>query len=239
MPPAWAIIAIARGGEKKAHAVLPRVLCAALALSSVLVAWPAFADSDEIYSDLDTLMPLIQPCSAVISLSLEHRSNRLWEPMVAMGHVVAVRGGRSLFDYSQSPVSPVSQRPEKQWTEPLVRMENHPYEMRPDWDFRRFRYFLFSTQHPTIGAAVTLAIRNDAVLIGSKGDLYLFESRLPVAPVDANDAPLPMPDPPTLRQMLANASREIDQIEHAGSAAADSLPDGRETGPQRSQGDSP
>jgi hypothetical protein len=237
LPPAWAILVVAIGSNTRVIATLPRALCAVLPAASLLVAWPSFADSDQIYSDLEALIPLIRPGSAVIALSLEHRSNRLWEPMVAMGHVVAVRGGRSFFDYTQSPVSPVSQRPDKQWAEALARMENHPFEMRPDWDLTRFRYFLLLSTKPTIGAAVTLAIRNDAILIGSKGDLYLFESRLPVVPIDASDAPLPMPDPPTLRQMLANASNELAQIANPTTAVVDSPPDARDAGFQGPHGD--
>ena len=59
---------------------------------------------------------------------------------------------------------------------------------------------------------MTLALREDAVLIATKGELYLFESRLPVARIDADDAPLPTPRPPSLRDKLDSVSHEIDQI---------------------------
>ncbi|MFI5377332.1 MAG: hypothetical protein ACHQ8D_22050 [Candidatus Rokuibacteriota bacterium] len=225
LPPAWAILAVA-GASRTARvaAFLPRALCATLPLASLLIAWPTFVDSNQVYSDLEVLMPKIEPGSAVMALNLgPDQPNRLWSPMVAAGHVVAVKGGRSLFDYTQSPVSPVSQRPEKIWVEPLARLELHPLRMRPGWDLTRFRYFLLATPRPTRAAAVTLALRDEATLIGSQGDWYLFESRLPLVPIDADDAPLPTPRPPTLRakanEILHEARELVD--EPAGSAAGE------------------
>ena len=218
LPPAWAVFAITAATHTRTIGRFPRALCAVLPVASLLVGWPTFADSDHIYSELDVLLPRMKPGSAVMALNLDQPSNRLWGPMVMMGHVVAVLGGRSLFDYTQSPVSPVSQYPNKEWVEPITRMETHPYEMRPAWDFTRFRYLLLSTPKQTIGAALTLALRNDAVLIGVEGDLYLFESRLPLVPIDADDAPLPTPHPSTLLRKLDIASRELEEIEHAASA---------------------
>jgi hypothetical protein len=219
LPPAWAVIAVAAAANTRKIGTFPRALCAALPVASLLVAWPTFVDSNRMYSDLDSLMPSMKPGTAVMALNLNQPSNRLWGPMVMMGHVVAVHGGRSLFDYTQSPVSPVSQFPSKEWAEPIARMEVHPYDFRPDWDFTRFRYLLLSSPKATIGAAVTLALRDDAVLIGQKGDIYLYESRLPLVPIDADDEPLPTPHPATLRKMLKNVARELEEVERAGPPA--------------------
>jgi hypothetical protein len=183
-----------------------------------LISWPTFVDSDRIYSDLATLVPFVEPGSAVMALNLgPNPPHRLWSPVVAMGHVVAVRGGRAMFDYSQSPVSPVAQRPEKQWAEPVDRLEGHPYDMRPAWDFTRFRYVLMATPKPTLAAAAEMAITDEARLVASKGDWYLFESRLPLVPIDADDAPLPTPRPATLRKKLRDVARDLEQqIEREG-----------------------
>jgi hypothetical protein len=226
LPPAWAVIAVCGAAGTSAFArPLARALCAALPIASVLVAWPTFVDSDRIYSDLDTLMPSIEKGSSVVSLDIgPNHPHRLWGPMVTMGRVVAVKGGRSLFDYTQSPVSPVAQRPEKQWAEPMDRMDKNVFGFRPAWDFTRFRYLILATPMPTRAAAVTLAVRNEAVLIGAKGDLYLFESRLPLVPIDADDAPLPIPHPASLRKRLEEVSHELEQIDQAGSVAETAPP---------------
>jgi hypothetical protein len=224
LPPAWGVLAITAATRTRTVGTFPRALCAVLPVASLLVSWPTFVDSNQQYSQLEALLPRIERGSAVMALNLESPANRLWGPMVMMGHVVAVRGGRSLFDYTQSPTSPVSQYPSKQWPEPISRMEMHPYDMRPDWDFTRFRYLLLSTPKQTIGAALTLALRDDAVLIGAVGDLYLFESRLPLVPIDTDNMPLPTPHPPSLRKKLENVARELDQIEHAGLVAPDPAP---------------
>jgi len=225
LPPAWAVLAVCSAAGTSAVArPVARALCAAVPVASILIAWPSFVDSNHEYSDLDVLMPAIRPGQAIIALDLgPSPPYRLWGPMVASGHVVATKGGRSLFDYSQSPVSPVSQKPEKEWAEPLNRMQKHPYALRPGWDFTRFRYLLANTPSSTLAAGVALALRDDAVLIASKGDWYLFESRLPLVAIDADDAPLPTPHPPTLKKRLEIVVQEIEQIQNNG-ALADAPP---------------
>jgi hypothetical protein len=218
LPPAWAILAIAvASGTSKTARVVPRALCATLPVASLLVGWPTFVDSNRIYSDLEELIPRIQPGSPVMALNIgPSPRHRLWSPSVAVGHVIAVLGGRSLYDYTMSPVSPVSQRPEKQWYESAARMSGESYQLRPAWDFTRYRYLLLITPLPGRAAAATLAIRDAAVLIGHQGDWYLFESRLPRVAIDAEDAELPLPHPASLRKRLRLVSNELDQIANAG-----------------------
>jgi hypothetical protein len=226
LPPAWSILA-AGGAARTAKVarVLPRALCATVPVASLLIAWPTFVDSDHVYSDLDALLPRIETGSTIMALNVgPDPPNRLWSPMVAMGHVVAVKGGRSLFDYTQSPVSPVSQRFDKIWAEPLARLELHPFRLRPGWDLTRFRYLLISTQKPTRAAALTLAMRDDATLIASSGDWYLFESRLPLVPFDTPDTPVPVPRPPTLRMManeILRGAKEQLEAETTGAPESD------------------
>jgi hypothetical protein len=183
------------------------------------------------YTNLDALLPHIARGSAVASINLGEKADyapyRLWNPMVAMGHIVAVNGGRAFFDYTTSPTSPVSQRPDKQWTEPITRMQNRPYEFRPAWDFQRFRYVLVETPTKTLAAATVLAFRDDAVLIATAGDWYLFESRLKVVPIDAPGEPLPSPRPATIRKRLQAVAYELEQIETAGAEMSLSPPPGQ------------
>jgi hypothetical protein len=217
LPPAWGLIAVCAAARTRAAArPLTRALCAVPPIATLLIAWPSFADSDRIYSALDEVIAHIEPGSAIMALNLgPDPPHRLWNPSVAEGHVVALRGGRSLFDYSQSNVSPVAQRPEKQWAEPVDRIELRPFHMRPAWDFTRFRYVLIATPRPMLATAVVLAFKDEATLIASKGDWYLFESQLPVVPIDADDAPLPSPHPSTLAKRLRDVARELGDAERA------------------------
>ncbi|MGH7272784.1 MAG: hypothetical protein ACREJ3_20330 [Polyangiaceae bacterium] len=222
LPPAWCILAVsfaARPGRAP-EASLPRmapVLCAMLPIASMLIAWPTFADSNRIYSDLETLIPRIEIGSSVLALNLGPQGSfRLWNPVCAMGHVVAERGGRSLFDYTQSPVSPVAQRPDKQWTESVGRMELQPYQMRPDWDMTRYRYLLIVTPDPGLAKATEMVLKKQARFIDTKGDWTLFESRLPVVAIDADDAPLPKPHPSSILKLLRVLVKQLTGSEGLG-----------------------
>jgi hypothetical protein len=232
MPPAWAILAICCGARPgRPDASIPRlvpVLCAVLPVASLLIGWPSFADSHRMYSDLETLIDLMDPGCAIAAVNLGHDpANRLWNPVDAMGHVVAERGGRSLFDYTQSPVSPVAQRPDKQWADVVDRTQHRPFALRPAWDLTRFRYLLIDTPDRALAAAVTIALRHDARFVAAKGDWYLYESRLPLVPIDADDAPLPASRPPTLRAMLKSTVEEMRAAE-SGAGPVPEIPLGHD-----------
>jgi hypothetical protein len=61
-----------------------------------------------------------------------------------------------------------------------------------------------------MGAVLTLALRDEVTFVAEKGSWYLFESRLPRVPFDADDAHLPEPHPPTLRRKLKELASEIE-----------------------------
>jgi hypothetical protein len=218
LQPAWAIVAVAASAGVSATRAVARVVCAVTPLAPLLVTWPAFADSHRVYSDLDAIVDRIAIGSTVICMNLgPDPSYRLWNPAVAQGHVVAMRGGRSLFDYSQSPTSPVTQRPERQWPETLARLEAQPYNLIPDWDFRHFRYLLISTTQLGLGRAVAMAIENDARLIAQKGTWFLFESTLPVTPTDGPDWPLVKYEGPPLLKKLDDVAKAL---QHRGTPSS-------------------
>jgi hypothetical protein len=214
LPPAWALFVICAGIGTGARLRLPaKLLCGVAPIASVLISWPAFADSHRVYSDLEPLLDRIAIGSSLMTLNLDRQEdpNRLWSPTDAMGHIVAVRGGRALFDYTLSPISPVTQRANKQWTDPIDRIDENPLGFRPDWDFTRFRYVLFNTKRSALGAAVQMALKDEASLIEQSGDWYLFESRLPRVAFDADDAVPPEPRPPTLRRKLMDLAVKLDE----------------------------
>jgi hypothetical protein len=211
LPPAWALFAVsAAAGTRATSKLLPGLLCAVLPLASLLIAWPSFVDSNRVYTDLQTVMAHMAPGSAVLAANYSpDQGNRLWNPGVASGYVVAEHGGRAMFDYTQSPISILAQRPEKVWVDPFLRMDGHVLDMRPKWDFTRFRYFLFNTKSPGLATAITEAVKNEARRVTSQGDWYLFESTLAVVSIDADDAPVPEPEPPMLRSLFEEAVKQL------------------------------
>lgn len=212
LPPAWSILAVTSASRTAAVArLLPRLLCATAPVASLLTSWPVLLDAHHVYSDLDALLPYVEVGSSIATLDMgPDPPNRLWSPMVAAGHVVAVRGGRSIFDYTQSPVSPVTQRSSKIWIEPVLRVEAHTYDFIPQWDFTRFRYVFVNTPKVNRAVAITYCMRDSARLIASQGDWYLFESTLQVVPIDAHDAAPPSPRPPTIQEALKIAAEELN-----------------------------
>lgn len=218
LPPAWAIFAVAAAaGTTSTLRAVPRLICAALPVASMLVAWPTFVDSHQVYSQLNQVMKHMDRGSAVACVDLgPDPPNRLWSPVSAMGYIVAEHGGRSLYDYTQSPISIVSQRPEKQWSNVVERSLGELYMIRPQWDLTRFRYLLVWTSQPTVGIAASLALRDDARFVASSGDWYLFESTHTLVPIDSDDVPLPHPAPPSLRKRIETVSKEMEAAEKDG-----------------------
>jgi hypothetical protein len=212
LPTAWFLFVICAGIGSGPLRLATRLLACVPPLASLLISWPVFADSHRVYTDLEPLLDRIEIGSPVLTLNLgPHRSFRLWSPVDAAGHVVAVRGGRSLFDYTLSPISPVTQRPAKQWIDAMDRLDGNPYGLRPDWDLTRFRYLLLNTSLPQLAAVVTMALKDEARLKADNGSWYLFETRLPVIAFDADDAPLPEPHPVTLRHKLRQLARDLGE----------------------------
>ncbi len=220
LPPAWCIFVICAGiGTRATMSRAVPLLCAVVPIAAILVSWPAFADSNRVYSDLEPLLDQIEIGSAVLTLNLGPQAPfRLWSPVDAAGHVVATRGGRALFDYTLSPISPVTQRGDRQWVNPIDRLDGDPFGLRPDWDLRRFRYVLMNTSTPGLGTVVTMALKQEASLKAQSGGWYLLESRLPRVPFDADDAELPEPHPATLRH------RELAEGRARGSRLGGDLP---------------
>jgi hypothetical protein len=212
LPTGWAIFAVCAGMGTAATARLPvRFLCCVLPIASVLISWPVFADSDRVYKELEPIINQVEIGSPIVAFNLGPQDpHRLWSPLVGAGHIVAVRGGRSLFDYTISPISPVTQRPEKQWIDAVDRLETDPMTLRPDWDLKRFRYLLINTRKPGLGTVIGMALRDEVTLKAESGAWYLYESRLPLVPFDSDDAPLPEPHPATLRRKLRELAVQLD-----------------------------
>jgi hypothetical protein len=212
LPPAWAIVAVSAGAHVgTSMRRVTRMLCGALPVASLLIAWPSFADSNRIYTELEPLLQQVEIGSTVAVLVLGPVRHRLWSVADVAGHIVAVRGGKSVFDFTQSPTSPAIQRPSKRWVSVYRRMDGYPLNFRPGWDLTLFRYVFVMSPDPAMPVLVARAFGDQAKFIAQSGDWYLFESQMQLVPIDADDTPLPHPAPPTLRHEFRRIAGEVER----------------------------
>jgi hypothetical protein len=206
--PAFAILAIVatpRDFSVRAARVV-RWLPPTIAFATLLIAWPAFVDADRIYRDLDRLLPLVARGSAVAVLTLSDDAERDFNLGTSGGRVLATRGGRLHYDFTDTAHAPVVVPSDRRWNEPLLRISNDPLAFRPAHDLTRFRYVLVRSADDKLAALTTLALEPEARLVATSGAYYLFESTLDVVSPIAPDVPLPTPRPATLRKRMKDAA---------------------------------
>jgi hypothetical protein len=213
LPPAFSVFAIAMAPRGPARA-LPRIvklLAIALPVGSLLLMWPEFADSDRTFKELDALLPLIAEGSAVAHAELGSDDDRVYSAGGGGARALATRGGRLLFSFNDSPISPVQMTERYQWNESLTRVAFDAFAFRPAFDFDRYKYMLAHNPGGSLVLVVERAMLPDAKLIGRSGEWMLFESTHQVMPLLSPDAPLPQPHPATLRKRMAIAYRQLVQ----------------------------
>jgi hypothetical protein len=185
--------------------LVSRVLAGSVVAALLLTILPRFADAAGSFAALDRLIPEIAPGSAVAQLDLTPRPPSQVAPVAgAAGRVLAERGGRLLFSFTNIAASPVVTPSRTQWNEPQQRMVNDPWAFRPSLDFHRFRYALVRLAAPDAGLvrAVVRTMAPEGRLVDASGPWLLFESTLSLEPLTAPDAPLPVPAPSSLRDRL-------------------------------------
>jgi len=186
---------------------------AAISLAALCIALPAFGDADRRFRDLDALLPLIERNSAVAQLDLTPVPRGRVAPIVgAAGRVLAERGGRLLFSFTDAPTSPVVGAAAHQWNEPVLRLTNDPFAFLLSHDLRWFRYVLVHVdpEWSRVGPTIARAFAPEARLVGGSGEWLLFESTEewvpPTAPGD-----LAAPTGPTLGERLSAPARPSAQ----------------------------
>ena len=214
-PPAYAIVAVvvaphaAAGVPRK----LARFVACTVPIASLLVAWPSFMDSDKVGRDLDAMIDHMEYKSAIIIVDMGPKpKGRLFAQSPMEGHVMAVRGGRTLFDFTRSPIAPAFMNPKYAWDEPYYRMQTQPIMIRPDHDLKRFRYVLFHTTHEDWGFVAEEAFGSDARLVAHQGEWFLFESTHLEKDLLAAGEPFPWPKPKSLRKRMKDIFRRLDGI---------------------------
>ncbi len=214
LAPAYALFVICCGprGATAAPSRLIRMLLCALPVAALLIVLPLMADVSATAKDVDTLMPLIEPDSAVAQIDLGPRSEQLRNSAVgSMGaRVLALRGGRLHFSLMLSPISPIMFARGYHWSEPVRRTFFDHYAFCPSYDFMRFRYLLLHTTSAKLSLAVAVAIAPEDRMLESAGDWVLFESKLRVDPLLSKDALLPSPPPESLRSRIKKLTELSD-----------------------------
>jgi hypothetical protein len=208
---AWCVLSVAaaaRGGVGSSWR-WPRIVASILPVAPVMMFWPEFVASDRTYRDLDAVIGRMEEGSSYAVLELGPSDDPLFSPVTSNGHIVAALGGRSLFDYTRSPVSPVVQRPLVRWTEVFERLDHHAYRFVPEHDLQLFRYVVLHTTDPGLGELARLAMEPEARLVFRQGELTLLESTLPRVPLDAPDDPFPLPHPASLDERAVATAKSL------------------------------
>ena len=199
LPLAWLLFVIARA-PRLDGAVRPLVQASAFAvpLGVFFMNWPQFVESQRLYSQLDTLIPQIEIGQSVYLLETASRGSRLFPVSSAVGHVLALRGGRTVVDFTDLATIPLRRRPTCRWEGTAMRLQrttvalDHFYA---DADFLRFRYLLVHAYDPSVHRSLEVHLRGRAHLRGRTGEWQLFESDQPTLPLCAPDPPIKAGDP--------------------------------------------
>ncbi|MBV9945484.1 MAG: hypothetical protein JOZ69_01395, partial [Myxococcales bacterium] len=145
LPPAFVVIALAAAPRDLwvSTARITRVTLGVLPVATLFVAWPSFADAGREHARLERILPLIEPGSAVAAIQLGSGDpTRTFSLGSAGGRVLATRGGRLSYAFTDSPISPVVIARRYQWNESLVRLGFRPWDLRPAHDLKLFQYLL-------------------------------------------------------------------------------------------------
>ena len=193
------------------RARLARYLLPVLPLGTLLLTWPSFVDSDRSYRKLDRVLALMEPGSAVATLELskERRDSDL-SAASASTRTLAVKGGRVLYSFTDSPIAACVMEPEYQWLEVATRTSSDSLAFRPAEDLTRFRYVLFRSNEPWVIDDILEAFEPYARFLGPRTDAgardrdcewVLLESRSPTIPLLSPDTILPT-EPDERRRVL-------------------------------------
>lgn len=211
-PPAFAIAAVV-GAPRDAWtrpARVARFAAIALPLATLLAAVPSFTDSDRQHRALASLFAHIEPGSAVAEMDLGPGDPlRNYSLGPAYGRVLAERGGRLVYAFTDSPVSPVMIRPEVEWNESLWRVAYNTWKFRPAHDFKLFRYALVRTQDPRLAWEATVVTSAEAEFVAEAGEWVLLRSKLPVVPLVSPEPPMETPVPEAMDDRVLALRRAL------------------------------
>ena len=204
-PPAFAILAMVAAPRNlwTRQARTARIAAFVLPVATLLVAGPSFVDSNREYKALQPLIDRIAKGSAVAEVDLGPGDpSRTYSLGPADGRVLAERGGRLVYAFTDSSVSPMVLRRKYQWNESLIRVGFDSWRFSPAHDLKRYRYVMIRTQNPGIKWMASFALAQEATLVAEEGEWALFESKLDLLPLLSPDEMLPEPKPETMRDRV-------------------------------------
>jgi hypothetical protein len=160
------------------------------------VTWPAFVESSRNHADVLRLSERIARGSSLATIEISQEDpdhvDLLKQPMALAA--LGARGGRYLYSFAESPISPVMIRPEYEWNEPVDRILTRGQGWCPAYDFTRFRYVLLYSPSAALQLVATGAMAPEGRYVGRAGFWVLYESTLPVVPLLSPDGPGPRDD---------------------------------------------
>ncbi len=180
--PAAVFLALGLAGDRGAG--IGRALTSALGLAAMLAALhPLIVSVDRAYRDLDRIIARVAVGSAVVELDLVELPYVMSVYTHAHGRVVALRGGRSHDSFALLPQFMVRLRSECAWIETRERLR-WPANLVPAADLTRFRYVLVRHARRHDPGLIDRALAPEARLVAREGRWSLYESTLPLRPLD-------------------------------------------------------
>jgi hypothetical protein len=174
-------------------------LAAVVALLVVAFEWGDASRADAGHRALDEIIERVPLGASVAQLDLTPRPPGRVAPVRGeTGRVLAERGGRMLFAFTDMPPNPVYVPAPLQWNEPLLRLAHAPYAFMPAYDLRRFMFVLERNDSPKVASLVETALAPEAEVVARAGPWTLFRSRISTMPLESPDQALPTPAPETL-----------------------------------------
>ena len=158
--------------------------------------------------DLETLYPRIERASAALVFHVGGVGEpTLYSRASAGNRLLAERGGRLGFAFTEYPISPLVIPRGEQWNEAVVRLYTAPTSLRPKTDMNRFRYLLIHVSDEGLRDVLRRSLAPDATLVAIAGDWSLFASAHTVVPITTPaDARLEPPSE-TLRDRIFATAR--------------------------------
>jgi hypothetical protein len=197
-PPAYAVLAAtaAPGHLWTSNGRIARWAALALPVATLLVCWPSFVDSSREYEALEDVIAAVAPGSAVAQVDLGPVDpTRAYSLGPAAGRVLAIRGGRLAYAFTDSPISPMVLARPYQWNESLQRLAFDTGALRPAHDLQLFEYVLLRANDPRLELIATVALHAETDYVTESGEWLLLRSKLAVVPPTSPE--VPMGDSPT------------------------------------------
>jgi len=211
-PPAFAVAAAISAPRDVwgRRARVARLAAFALPVATLFAAAPPFVDSDEQHRAIEKLIAYIEPGSAVAELDVGPGNPlRNYSLGPAYGRVMAERGGRLVYSFTESPVSPVMIRPELQWNDALSRVAYNTWKFRPAQDFRLFRYVLLHSGDRELARQATFVAQPESDFVAEAGEWVLLRSKLPVIPPASAEPPMEKPEPEAMDDRIHALRRAV------------------------------